>query len=380
MHATTLEGLAQRWRAALPANLSATDMSRFLAANRFALSGLLTRTLNHVDRRTLIPSPYGALARRMPIVLSYGGGADSFAMLLDAIQRGEWPDVVAFVDVSDGTATRLNLDPGEWPGTYRHLREVVMPLCARLGIEFVWIDSERYPVRDSRSLFAWMLKRGQIPVAGPTRICTPVAKVERFDAWMNTRFPGQDVEVWVGFEAGEESRAEKDPNAGPRRPPKPGRARRHNRFPLIEQNLCRCRAVALIRKAGFPVPRKSACVFCPYASLADWQTAARDIPRDFAQSVALEASKPPTSSGKKLSIMGFRTLKDRDGTAIGYKANPLPVYIQGTPRPRVQPCTVCGAPQRATKATGVDYLDVEATEALPACRRHRLCRLSWGAP
>lgn len=26
-------------------------------------------------------------------------------------------------DVSDGAA------PGEWPGTYRHLREVVLPLC-----------------------------------------------------------------------------------------------------------------------------------------------------------------------------------------------------------------------------------------------------------
>lgn len=33
-------------------------------------------------------------------VLSYGGGLDSFAMLLDAIDRAELPEVVAFVDVS----------------------------------------------------------------------------------------------------------------------------------------------------------------------------------------------------------------------------------------------------------------------------------------
>ena len=34
-------------------------------------------------------------------------------------------------------------------------------------------------------------------------------------------FPGRAVEVWVGFEAGEESRAERDPNGGrPRRWPR----------------------------------------------------------------------------------------------------------------------------------------------------------------
>lgn len=43
---------------------------------------------------------------RRPQVLSYGGGADSFAVLLDAIERGEPPVAVAFVDVADGTAER----------------------------------------------------------------------------------------------------------------------------------------------------------------------------------------------------------------------------------------------------------------------------------
>ena len=155
---------------------------------------------------------------------------------------------MAFVDVADGTAERDGEDPGEWAGTYKHIREIVIPLCKRERIEFEWIDSARYPVRDARSLYAWLLARRQIPVAGPARVCTTVAKVERFERWMNDRFPGEEVEVWIGFEAGEESRAANDPNAGTKRShgrkPLPTDARRRNRFPLIERGLCRCRAVA----------------------------------------------------------------------------------------------------------------------------------------
>ena len=75
---------------------------------------------------------------RRPVVLSYGGGADSLAALLLAIERAQKPDVVAFVDVSDATATTDANPPGEWSGTYRHIREIVMPLCALHGIAFEW--------------------------------------------------------------------------------------------------------------------------------------------------------------------------------------------------------------------------------------------------
>src|SRR6185437_4209536 len=78
---------------------------------------------------------------RMPRVLSYGGGLDSFAMLLLAILSGELPDVVVFVDVADGSPDRDPEDLGEWPGTYQHIREVVIPLCRAHGIEFVWLTA-----------------------------------------------------------------------------------------------------------------------------------------------------------------------------------------------------------------------------------------------
>ena len=287
-------------------------------------------------------------------MLSLGGGLDSWVMLIEGVRRGERIDVVAFIDVADPA----HEDPGEWPGTYDHVEQVVRPFCAAHGIELVVLDTTHYPVRDARSLFAWLEARHQIPVAGPTRICTRVAKVERFERWLDDRFPGCEVEVWIGFEAGEEDRVAKDPNAGTtsRRSPRgvdPAvfartTARRVNRFPLLEWGLCRCRAERIARDSGHPVPRKSACVFCPYGSRGDWQRFAVGAPAQFARTVRLEADKPLTRRGKKLSIMGYDSRTQR-GT-------PLPAYVARPYTRRPRPCSVCGAPERATKAAGCDHL------------------------
>lgn len=307
---------------------------------------------------------------RTPIVLSYGGGLDSFAMLLDALQRGEKPDHVVFCDVGGGSAEQDGPDPGEWPSTYRHMREIVIPLCQREGIPFHWLGSDAYPIRDARSLFAWYQERALLPIAGPGRVCTVIAKTERFERWCADHFAGLEVEIWIGFEAGEESRAAKDPNAGASSKGKASSFRRRNRFPLLERGLCRCRCEALVRSLGYPVPRKSACVFCPYASKRDWQTFARELPAAFAQVVELEAAKSVTASGKKLSIMGFKSFKDeakvpkrtrltilRDSAGMAYVAPPLPAFIEGESREKSQGCDVCGAEQRATKATGCSFLE-----------------------
>jgi hypothetical protein len=329
---------------------------------------------------TIRPTATAPRLVEFPRVISYGGGLDSFAMLLGAIERGIRIDVCVFIDTGHPD------DPSEWPSTYRHVNDVVRPLCAKHGIEFVQLDHTNYPLRagtdgEARSLFAWLKARKQIPVGGPDRVCTVVAKVERFEAWMDARYPGREVEVWIGFDAVERSRAEKDPNAGEPRKATGLRLRstttgskrqqraavlrnsfawtralayamshasRLNHFPLIEWDLCRCRCETMVRESGHPVPRKSACVFCPYASRGDWQRFAVELPEQFAQVVELEASKPPTvENNLKLSIMDFR-----DG-----KASMLPDYIAKPYTRKIIPCVVCGAAQRATKATSCSYLD-----------------------
>ena len=187
-------------------------------------------------------------------VLSLGGGLDSFAMLLDAIRRSEIPDLVIFADVGDPD----RLDPGEWPGTYRHIEEVVIPLCEQHGIEFKWLGTDESPIRGERSLFKYFEVSNSMP-SRQSRLCTSAAKVERIAKYVETRWPAPTtIEMWVGFEAGEEKRAKKDPHGKATK-----NCRRINRFPLIEQDLCRCRCQALVEELGYPVPRKSACTCCP---------------------------------------------------------------------------------------------------------------------
>lgn len=330
--------------------------------------------------QTAFSFPSSPVRRRKPVVCSYGAGLDSWAMLLLAERFGELPDVVAFVDVGD--PDDRDTHPGEWDSTYRHIEEVAKPWCAARGIAFVEISARTgYLIRPdnqaTRSLFEWFWVMGQIPVTGDKRICTRIAKVERFERWLDATYPGQEVEVWIGFDAAEPDRVDSDPNAGkPRCPtgmrivggkkPTPEQvlhnawlwtrslafamstARRVNRFPLMEREFCRCRCEALARASGYPVPRKSACKGCGYGSRGDFQRLAVEDPKAFAYVVELERRKPETSNGRKLSIRDYNS-KTQTGT-------PLPVVVSKPYTPKVIPCTVCGAANRATKAVGCTYL------------------------
>jgi hypothetical protein len=44
-----------------------------------------------------------------------------------------------------------------------------------------------------------------------------------------------------------------------------------NRYPLVEARMTRDRCAAVLRQAGLPVPRKSACRQCPYRSDRAWR-------------------------------------------------------------------------------------------------------------
>jgi len=257
-------------------------------------------------RRVLGP-PTHVSTGKMPKVLSYGGGLDSFAMLLGAIERKEKLDYVVFVNVGSRAAFLGDptANPGEWPSTYQHIREVVIPLCEEQGIPFVMLDDTNYPVRQggkdqALDAYDWMVKKRNIPVARKQRNCTATFKVERFENWMRDTFGDETVEVWIGFEANETDRMAKDPHAGV------GISQRQNRYPLNEWHLCRCRAERYVRELGYPVPRKSACMFCPYGSKGDWRKLYEEIPGTFARIAKLETDKPSTDKENlKLTILNW---------------------------------------------------------------------------
>jgi hypothetical protein len=306
-------------------------------------------------------------------MLSLGGGLDSFAMLLWAVlkylatgDRSYLPDVVIFADVTNNVVKNnrranpsgFTPDPGEWPSTYRHIEEIVGPLCEKHEIEFGWLTTDQYPILPNagayRSRYAYA-KALKMFYGCMQKTCTSKAKVERIARYCDDRFPDMDVEMWIGFEANELDRIKKDPR-GPNAnlKYKPGQARRRNRWPLMENELCRCRCEALVRDAGYPIPRKSACTFCGHNTRGDLLTLRTDLPETFEMVKAYEENSKITQNG--------------DGVKLRFSGDPdwkLDDYIDGRrlngkqmkPYARAKKgCEVCGLALRATKATGCDYL------------------------
>lgn len=284
-------------------------------------------------------------------VLSYGGGLDSWTMLLEGVRRGERIDLVIFADVGDCDDRST---PGEWPGTLQHIAEVARPFAAAHGIEWVTLDANNSQVRGHRSLYAYAIARKML-FGAMSHLCTIAGKIDRIADYLDGRYPDRDVEVWIGFDASETARAERDPR-GPNAVIKhrPGRARRRSRYPLVEWQLCRCREEQIARESGLPVPRKSACVFCPKASRNDYATLARELPTMFSAVEAYERNAKLTKAGKLLKIAGTGDDAAWLGDwARGRRADGSPMRPF---RYQAKPCLVCGAEQRATKATGCGYL------------------------
>ena len=61
-----------------------------------------------------------------------------------------------------------------------------------------------------------------------------------------------------------------------------------NRYPLIEQNISRSDCLLWMESKKFPMPPRSACVFCPYHSDAEWIRLKQNEPEEFTRAVEFE--------------------------------------------------------------------------------------------
>lgn len=356
-------------------------------------------------------------------ILSYGGGLNSFAMLLYAIEHGNRPDFCVFADTGSGNPSEWSRD-GEWFGTYRHMVEYAIPICEQNGIQFKWITQADSKVRGESSLLRYFEKLHVVPSNGRQRYCTGAAKIERIERWFWESFGTTPLDVWIGFEAGEEGRRDKDPHGAKTcgqpdeesdeggEGDEPGSFQRResgskfqiNRiksFPLISAGMCRCRCEIYVRDRGFPVPRKSACWFCPYGKRGDWMKLAEQMPEQFARAAALEENQKGTAIHYRVEVITdesegewipekpkFKTKEaakanaeklegsaeagvqkarvvkvdsrflffnsiERKGESIG---SPLWENINLPYKPKVSYCSACCRYPKASKMPGIEYL------------------------
>lgn len=203
-------------------------------------------------------------AEKITNVLSYGGGKQTFAMLV-LIEQDKLPkpDLIIFADTGR-----------EDKETYRHMREVALPLVQRLGVPYY---SVRREVKgDTRDIYQYHWDNHITPI-WPT--CTTEFKLRPIKRKLGELFeivPGlHQFDSWIGITTDEAHRSDSVSDVCYIR----------KIYPLLELGLSRQGCIDLIEAAGYPVPPKSGCDICPHK---DWELMYTAQPEWFQSALALE--------------------------------------------------------------------------------------------
>lgn len=211
--------------------------------------------------------------------VSYGGGVQSTALLvLAANKKIDFP-IFLFANVGDDS---------EHPDTLAYVNDIAKPYARQNGIEL--IEVKRYR-RDGTSETLWerlnQKNSRSIPIpvrmangAPGRRSCTSDFKIKVIGRWLKRHgaTAASPAVVGIGISLDEIHRANKR------------RSEPHEaiEYPLLQLGLRRDDCAQIITDAGLPVPRKSACFFCPLKTVNAWREQRHREPDLFWRSVHLE--------------------------------------------------------------------------------------------
>ena len=210
------------------------------------------------------------------VIVSYGGGVNSTAMLVGLWERRQRPNYILFADTGD-----------EKPHTYEFIWTLNIWLIER---EFPSIQIVRgsYPRQQKDgSLYNESYRLGKLPAkAYGLGSCSmkwkiePQQKLQKFLA-KQQGLSRSEITILVGFDAGEPQRIQRAlDNADKKLFPE--------RYPLSEWEWGREECLAAIERAGLPNPGKSACFYCPSSKKHEIRELAERYPELFAKAVDLE--------------------------------------------------------------------------------------------
>lgn len=206
----------------------------------------------------------------IPLIVSWGGGVNSTAVLIGLRQRSIRPDLILFADTG-----------GEKPETYAYL-EILQE----------WLEAQEWPriiVLRKNSIYKSLedncLSKGMLPsLAYGFKSCSDKWKRQPQDKYANHWPParkcwdaGGKVRKVLGYDAGEQRRARITEDG-----------QYSYWYPLIEWEWYREDCIRAISKANLPLPAKSACFFCPAAKKAEVLDLSRNHPELFNRAIEME--------------------------------------------------------------------------------------------
>ncbi|MFA6031258.1 MAG: hypothetical protein WC969_15520 [Elusimicrobiota bacterium] len=215
-----------------------------------------------------------------PVVLSYGMGVDSTAILLRWLEEPRSRDF----DLEDLTVVTAMLGD-EWPDTKRLVEEHILPRLREHGVRYVQIARAAMSMRagvavldDSTSprklhiegafrLSDELRRASTLPVMANRR-CTLKFKGWVLDRWLRDEFGDRSFLQVIGFNADEKSRVERDSKAyttigetGEKRVKLPGRK---GDFPLMGWGWGRKAVEDYCEEVVGEPWAKSCCTYCPF--------------------------------------------------------------------------------------------------------------------
>ena len=214
----------------------------------------------------------------MTTILSYGGGVNSTALLLEWLHHGNTLDALIFADTGS-----------ERPETYTYIEKYTKPFCKDNQIVFETVTRGHLPQhfdKDGKyiNIYDNYFGNNSFP-AVYIRSCTKEYKVTPINRLIKEKYP--DAIQLIGIDAGESRRAKmvEDPETGEMISLYP-----EKKYPLLDWEIDRDGCIEIITKHGWPSPIKSGCFFCPFQKREQWKELYNTHPALYMKAEAMETN------------------------------------------------------------------------------------------
>lgn len=247
---------------------------------------------------------------KTPIVVSYGGGTNSTALLIGLKNTMVCPDLILFADTG-----------GEKPHTYEHL-QVVNEWLRSIDFPEITTVRKRGRLYVGETLEEECLRKACLPsIAYGFKTCSQKYKKWPQDMFLNHWEPakeawadGRKVTKLIGYDADESRRAKffDDPKFTVQ-------------YPLIDWDWGREECIEAIKGEGLPLPGKSACFFCPSSKKVEILELRDRYPELMDRAMKMEENAELTSiKGLGRSFSWTQFLKDADALKTPEQLSLLP--------------------------------------------------------
>ena len=219
------------------------------------------------------------------IVVAYGAGVNSLAMLIGMKARSVEPDLILFADTG-----------AEKPHTYEHI-SAVQKWLGSIGWPPIQIVKKVDRNGEVLTIEQHCINNSSLPsIAYGFKSCSLKFKVAPQDKFMNSNVEakavwatGQKVTKFIGYDFDESRRVERSIEIS-----KTDKKYSYE-HPLFNWGWDREKCVNEIEKAGLPVVGKSACYFCPSSKLNEIRQLNEQYPELALRAVEIEKNAKLTS-------------------------------------------------------------------------------------